>query len=231
MESEHIQFNQKSTFISKVYKTLLLQLMTMTTIIGLTLIPSTELYMQNIVMYSLVPCSFMMIISELLLVSFAESLSDNWITILSATFNVSSSIVISATTLFVSKEVVLLSLFTTFVVLVILNTYASITHHDYSEYHNMMMSVLMALLFNSLMSLYFGIHINSVLSAFTGALLFCTFIVHDTQNLANQELINRRNGHIIAAMSLYLDVLNLFVNILKLLSFIDKKNQRKRHNK
>lgn len=231
MESERIQFNQKATFVSKVYKTLLIQLMTMTTIVGLTMLPQTELFMQNLIFYSFVPCSMMMVLTELLIVCFGESLSDDWMTILLGIFNVTSSIIVSGVTIFVSKEIVVLSLFTTFMILTILNTYASVTHYDYSEYYNMMVSVLFALLFNSLMGLYFGIHINSLLSAFTGALLFCTFIIYDTQNITNSDNINRKNGHIIAAMSLYLDVLNLFLNILKLLSFIEKRNEKKRQNR
>ena len=94
----------------------------------------------------------------------------------------------------------------------------------------MMASVLLALLFNSIFGLYFGIHINHLLSAFTGALLFCTFIVYDTQNLASQQFINRKNGHIIAAMTIYLDVLNLFMDILKLFTFLNKNRNKKRHN-
>ena len=228
MEYDYRHYQNKNSFISKVYKTLLMQLLTMVIIVGLTMIPSLELMMFDILTTSSIPVIFTTFISQFILISFAESLTDNWVTILLFIFNISTSFIAASATLFVSNTTVIMALITTTMIVALLNYHATFTQYDYSQYHSYMVSMLWSLIINSVLSYYFGLTINSTLYAFTSALLFSAFILVDTQKLVNSPNINRRNGHIISAMSLYIDIVNLFIDILKILSVINDSKRKKR---
>lgn len=228
MEYDYRHYENKNAFISKVYNTLLTQLITMVTIVGLTMVPSLELIMFNMLTTSAVPIIFTTFISQFTLISFGESLTDTWVNILLAIFNISTSFIAASATLFVPNSIVIMALFTTIIIVGLLNYHATFTHYDYSQYYSLIMSMLWGLIINSIVAYYFGLGLNPTLYAFTSALLFSTFIIVDTQKLVNSPNMNRRNGHIISAMTLYLDIVNLFLDILKILSILNVDKRRKR---
>lgn len=81
--------------------------------------------------------------------------------------------------------------------------------------------MLVALLFSGIIASLFGFNVNT-LYATLGAVLFCAFIVIDTQLIMNRL---GYGDYIIASIELYLDILNLFLFILQLLSN-NSSNQR-----
>ena len=56
-----------------------------------------------------------------------------------------------------------------------------------------------------------------LLIASAGAILFSFFILYDTQNIIRGNVTNE----IEAAVSLYLDFLNLFISLLQILGFLN----------
>lgn len=52
-----------------------------------------------------------------------------------------------------------------------------------------------------------------------GALVFCAFIIFDTQMILKRL---SPEDYIIAAINLYLDILNLFIEILRILNHLNK---------
>lgn len=53
-----------------------------------------------------------------------------------------------------------------------------------------------------------------------GALLFCGFIIYDTHSLMHRL---SPEEYVIAAISLYMDIINLFLHLLKFLEAVNKK--------
>ncbi|GAB1295611.1 Protein lifeguard 4 [Apodemus speciosus] len=56
--------------------------------------------------------------------------------------------------------------------------------------------------------------------ASAGALLFCGFIIYDTHSLMHRL---SPEEHVLAAISLYMDIINLFLHLLKFLEAVNKK--------
>lgn len=68
-----------------------------------------------------------------------------------------------------------------------------------------------------LLQMFFYSKTLELVFAAAGALLFCGFIIYDTHLLMHKL---SPEDYIVAAISLYLDIINLF---LHLLNFVDKK--------
>jgi FtsH-binding integral membrane protein len=65
----------------------------------------------------------------------------------------------------------------------------------------------------------FGFAQNEVLMSAIGALTFCGFIVYDTKRITDgthPEHSLQSHQYIIGALELYLDIINLFIYLLKL---------------
>ena len=88
------------------------------------------------------------------------------------------------------------------------------TKIDFTPYLGLLTGLLVSLLVVGLISSLFGFTMGLLYSWF-GAAIFCCFIVVDTQ------LIMRRFGYddyIVAAIELYLDILNLFLFLVRILT-------------
>jgi len=73
------------------------------------------------------------------------------------------------------------------------------------------------LLVSTLMGVFFHVPMNNLLMSTFGALLFSAFIVHDTQLVVGgkrRELAT--SDYVLGAMTLYLDIVNLFLYLLRL---------------
>ncbi|OMH82241.1 Protein lifeguard 4 [Zancudomyces culisetae] len=66
------------------------------------------------------------------------------------------------------------------------------------------------------------------IKSFAALLIFSGYIVYDTSNILYRY---RPDQYVIASMSLYLDVLNLFMQILKVLSKNEEERNRKKSRK
>ena len=62
-------------------------------------------------------------------------------------------------------------------------------------------------------------HLGSPLAA-VGALLFCRFIIYDTHSLMHRL---SPEEYVLAAINLYLDIINLFLHLLRVLEAANKK--------
>lgn len=60
--------------------------------------------------------------------------------------------------------------------------------------------------------------------AAAGALLFCGFIIYDTHLLMHKL---SPEEYILAAINLYLDIINLFLHLLRLLEAFNKNSQKR----
>lgn len=94
-----------------------------------------------------------------------------------------------------------------------LTFYAMTTKTDFSGIGKYLIIGLLLLIVASLLNLFFGTPLISLVISYISALLFCAFIVHDTQNIIKGEY----DCPIDAALGMYLNVLNLFVSLVNIL--------------
>merc|ERR1719329_1409271 len=95
-----------------------------------------------------------------------------------------------------------------------LSLYAMKSGKDFEWMGGMLSMGLMGLLAFSFLGLIFGFH-GGILFSLFGVVLFCGYIVYDTHRLMR---IHGPDDAIVAAVELYLDILNLFLYMLELLS-------------
>jgi len=99
-----------------------------------------------------------------------------------------------------------------------LTAYTLQTKRDFSFMGGALFSGLLIMLGWGFMNAILGIH-SSMYSLF-GALLFCLFIIYDVQMTMNKIGVD---DYILAVINLYLDIVNLFLFILDLLSQGDRR--------
>eukprot|EP00992_Anisonema_acinus_P011909 TRINITY_DN7764_c0_g1_i3.p1 TRINITY_DN7764_c0_g1~~TRINITY_DN7764_c0_g1_i3.p1 ORF type:complete len:264 (-),score=85.83 TRINITY_DN7764_c0_g1_i3:70-819(-) len=101
----------------------------------------------------------------------------------------------------------------TLAVFLCLTAYALVSRRDFSFLGGFLFAGLLGLLAVGFFSMLFGFQL-SWLYSFFGALLFCGFILYDTWKASERYGCD---DYVIAAVELYLDIVNLFLYILSLL--------------
>ena len=95
-----------------------------------------------------------------------------------------------------------------------LSTYAMTTRKDFSYLGGFLMVALVVLLVGSLASLFLPIPMLHIGLSCIGVLIFSAYILWDTSNIIHGYETN----YVTATVSLYLNIFNLFVRLLHLLS-------------
>ncbi|CAH0557260.1 unnamed protein product [Brassicogethes aeneus] len=138
--------------------------------------------------------------------------------ILLAGFTVVQAYTVGVVVTYYSQAVVIQALVLTLVVLGGLTAYTFQTKHDFSAMHSGLFAGLCILIVGGFMQVFLQSSIFEIILSFGGALVFCLFIVFDTQmiiqNLSAEE-------YILATITLYLDIINLFIYILRILQQVN----------
>ncbi len=101
----------------------------------------------------------------------------------------------------------------------IMSIFALRTTKDLANMGKMLFIALIVVVIGSLINLFLGSPILQVIIAGVGAILFSLFIAYDTQNI----LRGLYDSPVMAAVSLYLDFLNLFVSLLQILGIFNSR--------
>ncbi len=120
-----------------------------------------------------------------------------------------------------SPIVLLLSGITTLFLFSGLTLYAIQTRYDYTESGNYLLCMLLGLICMSFIMTFVTISWLMTLYSCLGATIFSLYIVYDTQLIVGGEhrsLQFRQDDIVLAATSLYLDVINLFLFVVDLMS-------------
>ena len=101
-----------------------------------------------------------------------------------------------------------------------LTLYAVQTKYDYTDKGGYLISLLMCFIIFGFMISFVNLPVLSIVYSSVGSLIFSFYIVYDTQMIVGGE--HRRikfhtDDYVIAAISLYLDIINLFLYLLELL--------------
>ena len=135
--------------------------------------------------------------------------------ILLAAFTVIMAYTVGVMVTFFDKFVVLQAFILTSAVVAGLTAFTFQTKRDFSSFGAALYSGLMILIGASFIHLFVGGEIAQTGMAVFGAILFCFFIVYDTQMIMSRV---SEEEYILATIQLYLDIINLFMEILKILN-------------
>uniref|UniRef100_A0A3Q2YTG6 Transmembrane BAX inhibitor motif containing 4 n=1 Tax=Hippocampus comes TaxID=109280 RepID=A0A3Q2YTG6_HIPCM len=129
-------------------------------------------------------------------------------------FTLLEAISVATALTFYEYSTVLQALFLTCAVFAGLTAYTFQSKRDFTKLGAALFSALWILLI-----VFFNSDSTELLFAGAGALVFCGFIIYDTHLLMKQL---SPEEHILASINLYLDIINLFLHILRILDSMKK---------
>lgn len=227
-ENENNIFNYKSLsetsirlgFIRKVYLILLTQILFTSLLIFLGLkyrkyrtFLTTHKYLLYISLITNLTSFYILIYSKTL----QRKVPQNFI--LLSIFTLTEGFQISYITNLTDPKIVFMAAFLTALIVISLTIYAFTTKTDFTVMGGLIFILSFALLGFGVLSFFFRSRILHVFYCCLGVVVFGVYLVFDTQLLMGKK----RNmfgvdDYILAALMIYLDVVNLFLEILSLLS-------------
>ena len=125
------------------------------------------------------------------------------------------------TSLYIKSDILYISIIVTTGTTTSLILYSFIATTDFTEYYTYLVAIFMCLFFIGIVNIFFHNTIIQNIISGGGALIFACFIVFDMQMILGQKHIKYKysiDDYILAAMSLYLDVINMFLYIIEFLT-------------
>jgi len=211
-------------FITKVYGIIAYQILVTSLIVYLGFVNT---WFQEVILKSkfflglniviTITCLFLPMFSAKLL----QKMPSNYIIL--TLFTISFSCIISMETNKYTIKSVMSALFLTLATVLTLTFYAWKTKTDFTVHSGTLLVCLVLLIFSSFIFMVVRIPFSNLLIMYGSLVLCCIYLIYDTQ-----LLIGRRgkkfseDDYILAAITLYLDIIVLFLQILKI--FGDKKS-------
>ena len=162
--------------------------------------------------------SFLLSIISLivLMCCFPRKFPINYILLLSFTFF--ESVCISFITIQYNLVSIILALGITSACSIGLTFYALTTKKDFTVFNGLLCAVLFMFIFGVIIGYYMGIDTDNIIWSIIGGIIFSVYLVFDTQ-LISGEFGKKYSidDYIIAAINIYLDIINLFIYILKII--------------
>merc|ERR1711913_251441 len=212
--SKHVRLG----FMRKVYGLLSVQL-TMTTPIGGVFLftPGVKEFVQARPAF-LVPAFFLSI--GLLIALHIKRKETPINLVLLACFTVVEAYTVGVLVTFFDQSVVIQAFFLTAAVVIGLTAFTFQTQRDFSNIGSALFSGLLILILGGMTQVFVGGELTDLALAIGGAVLFSFFIIFDTQMIMKRV---SPEDYIIATIDLYLDIVNLFIEILKILEKVNRK--------
>ncbi|KAL3849897.1 hypothetical protein ACJIZ3_011779 [Penstemon smallii] len=139
-----------------------------------------------------------------------------------AVFTVAIASAVGLTCAFTSGKVILEAVILTAAVVVSLTLYtfwAAKRGQDFNFLGPFLFGGIVVLMLFSMIQIFFPLgHISTMIYGGVASIIFCGYIVYDTDNLIKRYTYDQ---YIWAAVALYLDVINLFLSLLNLLRAVD----------
>lgn len=113
-----------------------------------------------------------------------------------------------------------------------LSIYATTTKEDFTMKGGMLFSAIMALSIGSLISIFYRGEFFMLILSIGGAAVFSMYIVYDLQMImGDRKLSISAEEYIFAALTLYVDIVRIFMELLKILRYINESNQSNQRKK
>ncbi|XP_074125817.1 protein lifeguard 4 [Sminthopsis crassicaudata] len=135
-------------------------------------------------------------------------------------FTLLESLTVAVAVTFYDVYVVLQAFVLATAVFLGLTLYTLQTKRDFSKFGAGLFALLLILLLSGFLRFFYNNELVEIIFSAMGALLFCGFIIYDTHQLMHKL---SPEEYILAAINLYLDIINLFLNLLRLLEAFNKK--------
>ena len=134
-------------------------------------------------------------------------------------FTICSSYLVSYITLFYTIISLFLAFGITLIIILILTIYAFQTKYDFTDKGGYLLSVLIGIIVFGFFNIYIQSNLIDILISTVSSILFSCYIVYDTQLIVggNHQYKFEIDEYIFATLILYLDIINLFINLLKLI--------------
>ncbi|CAH0722937.1 unnamed protein product, partial [Brenthis ino] len=136
-----------------------------------------------------------------------------------AAFTVVQAFTIGVVVSYCDKFVVLQALALTFTVVFSLTLYTLNTKRDFSFIGYGLVAGLSVLIIGGLIQIFLQSSAFEVALSFTGAIFFSFFLIFDTQQMMT---VLSPEEYILATINLYMDILNLFLYILRILNELNR---------
>jgi len=220
------EFNSsRHSFVMKVYTILFLQLVTT---FGTTLLfvlnQKIKHYVQNnmtLLIFSFI-LSFVFLIALACCGDIAKVYPYNYI--LLTLFTLVESYAVGVISSYYDTHIVMFATIITMGIIIGLTLFACQTKYDFTEYGPYLISLLLALILFGFLNLFLCLcnscQAQNTFYSVCGALLFSFFIIYDTQRIigGNHKTYQfSEDDYVFAALNLYLDVVNIFLQMLNLL--------------
>jgi len=140
--------------------------------------------------------------------------------ILLAAFTVVEAYTVGVLVTFFDQGVVIQAFFLTAAVVIGLTAFTFQTKRDFSNLGAILYTGLLVLILGGFLNIFIGSELTDTAMAVGGALLFSLFIIFDTQLIMTRL---SPEEYIVATIQLYLDIINLFIEILKILEKVNRK--------
>ena len=144
-----------------------------------------------------------------------------WNYIFLTLFTIFLSITLGTISSFYDTNVLLMASGSTSLITIGLTLFAFQTKYDFTGIGPYLLCFLLILVFMGFASIFIKNQIYNIIYSSIGALIFSFYIVYDTQLIVGgrHKYSYDVDDHVSAALSLYLDIINLFVYLLELIKY------------
>jgi protein lifeguard len=231
-------FNNRDSrlgFIRKVYSILATQVLT--TFFVTYLILNSESFSSMVLQNGdkLAPLSFLISLGGVLSLTISEKLRNSfpWNFLVLGIYTLAQSLIVGIFSTMYDIESVSLSMMYTLTIFLLITFYSfqPNPHFDLTVSSGMLLTALSVLLLASISTGVFGLPINQVFFASCFALVIGAYIIYDTQMIIGGKHHRKkfhRNEYILAALTLYQDIIGLSMEIVKILG--ESKRKRDKDN-
>ncbi len=154
--------------------------------------------------------------------SCARTVPNNYILLF--IFTVSESYMLMGVTGFSYPENVFIALVLTAGIVVSLTIYAFTTKTDFTICGGMLFMLLITLTIASILSIFIHSRIFDIIISACSVVLFGIYLIYDTQLIVGKhENQLDLDDYIIGALMLYIDIIRIFIEILKILNEVNRK--------
>lgn len=140
-------------------------------------------------------------------------------------FTGSISWLVGISTLYIKSDLLISAIFITSGTTITLTLYALVSKNDFTGYTEYYLVTIVAIMLTGIINVFLNNSLLYIIIVGFGCLLFSLMIVYDIQMIVAQKHIRHKfllDDSVLAAMSLYIDTVNLFIYILDLLTLTDR---------
>ena len=213
----NIEKQLRKGFIRKVYGTIFFQLLITTAVVYYVMInESLQKFMQENTYLLFVLLVFEIgILILIICTKLSQKVPINHILLI--LFTIIEAIMVSFTTIYYEPISVLACAGVTMIVVFGLTMYACFTKRDLTMMGGFLVSISLILLFLGIIGLFFRSYFYQMFLDCMGVLLMSLYLIYDTQLvIGEKKLFIKMDLYILAALTIYLDIITLFLRILRL---------------